>query len=1483
MKVLRVAPWLAALPLWLVSCGPPATEALGPAEGTEQEAAAPKQTPAPGKAVAKGVKPEAPGAPVARKPAEPKAPSPRKQPAPAKPAEKKKQPRVAKAEPKTQPGKKGPQAKPTEKPKEQVPPKLFVFSPLQRRGFVPGEAAQLTVVVYAPEALPSARLVLEVRSGGDLAWTASDDLGSLAAGRHSFTYAISAEHFPPGDYTVAVRLGAVEAKRWKFQVGSGVVRSHFPVAAWLDEPPKNELEARRLGEALGFNMVFLSRRSPWRSAGVNVIDSEHLARMAYLASHPQAPPVERSFEPPPFVRVGDLLSGAGLRWVSACAVSGGSFPHFLPSGDYAEPRAVAAGLRRLAHRLSAESRFANCIGVHLSDEAGLAPWSGGGSSGPFGAPWRLEAFKAAAGVKKVEWEKGAKDWETWERFLRFRARLLHECLRRWVEAAAAAKPGAAVIAELGDPVGLARGIYPPQVRAAVPVVLARAGLDSPAGAMMAAFVADLARAGTRGGAVWFMPQLAHDAEADELRVALSLALARKIDGLVLPGHLDYRLARADDDPLTTDLVMGASGVNDWLTRFGDFLLALRKPREPVAVFYSLTEHIARCGEDPKGDPEGGSYPWTVAAAYVACAFAHFPAGLLTEEELLAGQTEGLKVIVVPAVSRMAPAVEEAMERFVAGGGVVLVDEGTSVAIEGARRLKFRFPDLHAYHAEIDRKGKSAEVDPTMEHRDAVAWQKLVYPILTKLMVALRESVERDYTATDPDVVVSHQDCGAGRYLFVVNNTQRTDFFRGLRQELATARTTIILREGDYALYDLRTRKRIFAARRGGHPRLERILPPGGLDILALLPEPIGEVTVERARYSRGYLELSATVRGKPRRIVEFLPARRGRAIEAAVPLRVTVRGPDGRKALEVYRAYRPGGYQERLHLGRFLSEGRWSVEVTELLSGLSASETFRVRPSAGGWVSRLGGSLLFDPERVARVLRGSGPLWVVVGTEEEARRLEGLAAALRSEERPVEVRVARDIPEPKRGKTGLSVAPDGAALPDIPVAAVVAGDVGTNSLLHTLHNAGVVPARLSPDYPGPGRAVLCVVPSGFAAGVDVVVAAGVGPRGAEAAFRLLERAAGSSLGPTRWVALSASGTRAQPAEPPRAVELLRPRWEKRWFDQAVAAATSPQSTDFTVGYFDGDVHAYDRIGKSLWTRRMPTRVRAIARSLDGAWVGVASYPGLLVLTSQGRPQWGATLDDASRRADFTALAIAPDGALSVAGTRRGVAYGYDVSGSKVFAAGEADADDAREGWQSRFGTITAIAISAKTGTVAIGSRLSLVALDPAGQELWASKTLKGVNALAWSFGEVQTLAVGTRDGTVACMGAGGTVLWQAKAQGQVADVAFLGTSQKVLAACFDGTLRCYDRNGKLLWQQHSPVGFRFVGSSYDGEIVGAADLAGRVTVSDNTGTLLAETERLGVPRAWAFAMSGEWILVGTSAGKVAFFNYRRPRVGQDEL
>jgi len=259
------------------------------------------------------------------------------------------------------------------------------------------------------------------------------------------------------------------------------------------------------------------------------------------------------------------------------------------------------------------------------------------------------------------------------------------------------------------------------------------------------------------------------------------------------------------------------------------------------------------------------------------------------------------------------------------------------------------------------------------------------------------------------------------------------------------------------------------------------------------------------------------------------------------------------------------------------------------------------------------------------------------------------------------------------------------------------------------------------------------------------------------------------------------------------------------------------------------------------------------------------------------------MEETYYRADNTAVALSPDGALTVAGTRRGEVIGYDLQGNRVFAFGDKDSDESKEGWQSRLGTVNSISVSPKTSVAVAGAELGTVAIDPKGQELWASADLSRVTSVASSYGEEQTVAVGSRTGAVACV-SGGTALWRNQADSYVTAVCFRGESQEILAACLDGTVTCYDKNGKTLWTHRSPQGIRFLASSFDGTLIAAAEVTGRAVLLSKTGHVIAETAPLdGAISAMAFTADGQYLFMGTTANRVVAFRYKRAVAEQDEL
>jgi len=1466
-------------------------------------------------------------------------------------------------------------------------PALFLFSPQRRQRYTAGETAEITLVIGAAASVPEATVTLSMADETGRTWSMADQLGTLAPGRRAMTYGIDTGCFAPGAYKLSARLASqstlgnrVPEDTSSFglrdlTIVSAVPRTHFRIGAWIEKSPAQAIVAARWGRVLGLNTVFLPDRSPWRG-GSSAKWPEEFQR---IRSTPSARPIELETAVPPFIETADLLTGGGVQWIDACAVGARHASPLRPDRSFADPAAVRNAHQGIHHRLLAERAFRNWVGVHFTTESALAGAKSGEYEGPFGVPAQMEAFEKGrfanrpysnaafqaasksqqdAGVtgKEFDWREGAKTWELWRQFMMYRAGILGQALADWTGAARALAPDALVTSHLRSPLSLADGCYPPLTVKGLPIVTAQFGLEGPAGLLMSPMMADLARMGNARKPVWFLPEISDDADLAELRASVFLALGRKVDGVIYPPNIDYHLDRQSAGPLGLDLLSAVGSLSEWLTRYGDLLLALEAPHEDVGILYSVTEHIARIGRDPVKLREASSYPGTLLAAYQACQFAHFPASFLSEDEVLAGVP--CKVVLVIGLTRIEPEVQKKLEAHVADGGVVLTDPTTKVAIQGARPLRIEFPDLNKYNEELLRKGEQEKADTTLERRDVVVQTKLIYPLLPPLRAALREHIERAFTASDRDIMTCEQRCGSARYLFIANDTQRADIFRGLKWEMAPAGTNVTLREGDFKIYRVPEAVLVDALRVKGRPVVPMLVPAGGSGLLALLPRAIDHVRISRASCSGGQLTVSAQVRAEG-----LITGFTSRPINAAVPLEIVVTDPAGQERLRVYRAYTPRGYSETFPLGALAPAGRWKVAVRELFSGAKAEDTFRVRERTATWASRRGPLSVFDGERIVGLLRSSKPLWIVVGTDAEAQKAEGLAAALRRGDRAVEIKRAdalakpREL-DPKAAASYLSAAPKDAPMPDVRQPAILVGNVATHALLQAVHSYGLLPRTITPDYPGPGGALVCWLLSAFEPDAEAVVAAAADDAGVDRAFAVLEAAAQGHTPAAPAVAMTGPAAVA-PGEPKgeRKPQRLTALCEIKTLDDPMDIATPLNGMYFTAGGYDGSVRAYDIIGKELWGRIGPGRVRRIATSLDGSWTLAGAFPRITFLTSKGRPLWEPILDEIALHADFTAAAVSPEGSLCVVGTLSGKAIGLGNDGKPVFNLGGAvlkypgeeeepppkeekappkeekkgkvegkdreptepkeraepkeappkelkepgakgpagpkgpppkdagakqPAAEAKEAGLGPFGPIGAVAVSPKIEFALVSGDLQTAAIDPGnGTAMWATKDLPRVASLAVSYTEKSMIAVGSRAGFVACVTKEGAGVWRQPTKGPVLSVAFLGATDKVLAACLDGSLACYDEAGKELWSRRSPVGFRCVASTPDGQIVAAAEWSGKVFLLSGEGEIIAETEPLcGVIRG--IALSGDGRLLGVALGPATIKLYRLERAQADE-
>ncbi|NQT51789.1 hypothetical protein HQ576_07060, partial [bacterium] len=1027
-----------------------------------------------------------------------------------------------------------------EKPAPPPPPpapSLYMYLPQKRSAFAAGETAEVTLVVANPAPVAGATLSLALTNDTGTTWRATERLDALQPGRHAMTYTIATGSFVPGPYTLTAQLGEASFGRQAITLAPSVAPTHYPIAAWLEKRPRHALDAARLSQAIGLNTVLLQRRSPWLSAPQHRLGGDYAEAVARLHAHPTAKPLELGKGAPPFIRTADLLTGAGLRWINACAVSGGGQPALAPGRDFVDPLVMLGARQRIHHKLLAERAFANCRGIHFTSETALGAHDGN----PFGSPARIAAFQRVTGIKAVTWRDGAKKWEPWQKFVSFRAGILGACLADWTQAVHAIEPGYLAASQFGDGTNLAAGVYPPLQTAGLPLVVTQSTLNGPAGMDGSLLAAELARAGQWAKPVWFMPQVDPDADLDEVRASLHLAMARKLDGIVYPPGLDYHYDQPKLGSLATDLLAGISGLNRHVTELGDFLQRLQRVRDPVAILYSVTEHAARIGRDPAGKPQGADYTSTITTAYQACMLAHFPASFLTEEELLAGQADPVQAILVIGLTRVRPEVKAKLEAFAAGDGVVLVDPTTTVKLEGAEALGLEFPSVLDYFARVKSTVKGDEA-LALERRDEMVRSQLFGPILGPLRAALKKHLQRDYTVSSPSVLVCEQRAGDARYYFVVNNTQTMAYYRGLNVELQPTAVRLILRSAR-RLYDVVGGARIEAPSIKGRPVVPLVLPAGGMDIIADLPDVVGGVRIRRVRARQGTLDVSAHVfAGKlehPDWGTDFLralgrallPAPKPKPINAVVPIEVIVRDPDGVERLRLFRAHTPDGYTEAIPFPDYQKPGKWTLIIRDRLGDTSAEETFRVRPHTVRWAHRQGSLVAFDGDRVAALLRSDQPLSLVVGTEDEAAMAEALAAALSTEERPVAVKLAKDLARPRKldaplAARYLSPAPSNSPMPDIRSAVVLVGNIATHPLLQAVHNYGLLPRQVSPDYPGPGGALVCWLTSVFEPDAQVVVAAAADAAGVRRALDVLTAAARGRAPATAYAALGSSAATA---------------------------------------------------------------------------------------------------------------------------------------------------------------------------------------------------------------------------------------------------------------------------------------------------------------------------------------------------------------------
>ena len=320
--------------------------------------------------------------------------------------------------------------------------------------------------------------------------------------------------------------------------------------------------------------------------------------------------------------------------------------------------------------------------------------------------------------------------------------------------------------------------------------------------------------------------------------------------------------------------------------------------------------------------------------------------LVTEPMLAAGKVpDEMKVLLVARQTETLPeAAQRGLEAFVARGGRVITDTGTTVPWKFAERsavLDFPFRDLgHPFNAAAPYNRQDATVGVM---RDLAAQR---CPPLRALLSPLIAQIP--FGSTHSDVGVSHLRGGQAAFVSVANNSllDLSKLFTAEQQKLPVYQSLFVGHEhgtliswmplkttlnlgSNYAssgaIYDLLTQHRVTPVKHAGALQVECDLTGIPARFYALYPAPLGTGKLTATQRVPAGQDIALRYRAADKQ---------GASIKAVVPVSVTLTRADGSAPVTYYRATDARGVlQECVPTGAFDPAGKYQLEVRQLADG----------------------------------------------------------------------------------------------------------------------------------------------------------------------------------------------------------------------------------------------------------------------------------------------------------------------------------------------------------------------------------------------------------------------------------------------------------------------------------------------------------------------------------------------------------------------
>lgn len=698
-------------------------------------------------------------------------------------------------------------------------------------------------------------------------------------------------------------------------------------------------------------------------------------------------------------------------------------------------------------------------------------------------------------------------------------------------------------------------------------------------------------------------------------------------------------------------------VNDILTRYGDTFLRLETDKD-LAILVSFTQGVlANKVKNPYGS--------TLWEAATACLFAHYPAKFVTETDVRKGRLKDYKVLLIVNVQHALP--EEAaagVQAFIKAGGVVLVDELTTIEIPGAKKLGL---SVNALTRWLEDNNASEASSPLYAEATYWNWWRThIIPQVPAFKKKLAEVLPAFADCASTQVLLSRRSCGDGTYLFAANYTPVTyEWNAQLPRPLGTlgAMWTVPVREeisvpgGEGVIYDLLEQKEVTTHTEGGRRFFEADFSAVEGRIYCMLPERIGRTELTTLPKVKKGTSLPVEVR---------VVGASGRPVNAALPVEITLSDAGGVVRERVFRAATADGLRESFAVPLNESSAAYTVTVTDLLARKVASRQVAIKGSVrvNAKAEVLPDCVLFDPKAVRTFLNGERSL-VIALDKRQAKRMDRLALAQSLadllESRGISCRL-EDVADLIIGTNRLLHARQGSLVPPAPMVledVILMGGLRENELIDALHRTDILQRPLSESYPGPGRCVVQHAFSAFSGGRDALCILAPDLAGLQKGIAEVGKLLDQQSVPLRD-RFAESRERARLALLPSDVKSY---WKKvgRDMPQELAGPPAMKGKPSAKGtaLSRADVpHFHKKIGVPIWTISLSADGKTIAAGTD------SQFENLYLLDAEsGRIN---TRADTPGRWIHKAAFVPAGGRTLASVAFPGLIVAYDASGKKVW-------------------------------------------------------------------------------------------------------------------------------------------------------------------------------------------------------------------------